>query len=254
MFDIGESYGVNWEQALAEGFAFFGDGTGSPTPDGGATNTGQQSTPQTGFNNLVQRQGGVDAAALLLYQENHGYREKLRLAEQQLNELRGKLPAEGTVVLDADKAKLWEAYQGLGAPDEVKKVKDEYAGLKREAHFRAVAEVHGFNPVVLAGLPGAAALTIEIGEETVNGKTAKVAYVVQQDGKKIALPDYAKQTWEPFLPALHAAAGTGQQAQSKGTPFIRQQTGAGAKSADKVQERLEARRKAAEQQKNPLMS
>ena len=251
MLDFGEAYGVNWERALAEGLAFFGDGTGSPTPDGGATNTGQQN-PQVGFQNLVQRQGGADAAALLLYQENHSYREKLRQAEQQLTELRGKLPGEGAVVLDADKAKSWEAYQALGAPDEVKKLKDEFTGLKREAHFRTVAEVHGFNPVVLAGLPGAAALTIELGEETANGKTVKVAYVVQADGKKIALPDYAKQTWEPFLPALQAGAAQQQLAQ-KGTPFVRQQTGGGGSTPNKVEEWREKQRKAQEGKKNPLM-
>src|SRR5690606_25903029 len=145
----------------------------------------------------------------------------------------------------------WQSYQALGAPAEVQRIRDEHAALRRDTHFRAVAEVHGFNPVVLAGLPGAADLTIEIGEETTNGKTAKVAYVVQQDGKKIALPDYAQQTWAPFLPALQQGS---QPAQAKGTPFIRQQTGGGAAPANKVQERLEARRKAAEQQKNPLMS
>lgn len=232
---------------------WFGDGTGDPNPNPPtpATTTQTTANPRQGYEGLVQRQGSVDAAAFLLYQENHTYREKLRETEQQLKDLRAKLPDEGTVILDADKAKAWEAYQGLGAPDEVKKIKDEYTGLKRQAHFRAVAEVHGFNPVVLAGLPGAADLTIELGEETANGKTVKVAYVVQQDGKKIALPDYAKQTWEPFLPALQQ--GAGQQAQGKGTPFIRQQAGAGTKPADKVQERLEARRKARADQKNPLM-
>ena len=250
MLEFGESYGVNWELALAEGFTFFGDGTGSPTPEGGATNTGQQPNPQVGFQNLVQRQGGADAAALLLYQENHSYREKLRLAEQQLSDLRGKLPGEGAVVLDADKAKTWEAYQALGAPDEVKKVKDEYAGLKQEAHFRAVAEVHGFNPVVLGKL--ATDLTIELGEETASGKTVKVAYVVQADGKKIALPDYAKQTWQPFLPALQAGAAQQQPAQ-KGTPFVRQQTGGGGSTPNKVEEWREKQRKAQEGKKNPLM-
>lgn len=249
-----EPYGMEWQAALdMMGVTWFGDGTGNPDPNAPApTPPAQTSNPRQGFEGLVQRQGGVDAAAFLLYQENHGYREKLRQAEQQLRDLQGKLPGEGTVILDADKAKAWEAYQALGAPDEVKKVRDEYTALRREAHFRTVAEAHGFNPVVLAGLPGAADLTIEIGEETANGKTAKVAYVVQKDGKKIALPDYAQQTWQPFLPALQQQ--TGQQTPAKGTPFIRQQTGGGAAPANRVQERLEARRKAAEQQKNPLMS
>jgi hypothetical protein len=250
MLNFGESYGVDWQTAMAMGLDFFGDGSGTPNPDPPQPPS-QQPNPQQGFERLVQRQGGADAAAFLLYQENHSYREKLRQAEQQLRDLQGKLPGEGAVVLDADKAKAWEAYQALGAPDEVKKVRDEYAGLKREAHFRTVAEVHGFNPVVLAGLPGAADLTIELGEETLNGKTAKVAYVVQQDGKKIALPDYAKQTWEPFLPALQQG---NQPTQTKGTPFVRQQTGSGAAPANKVEEWREKQRKAQEGKKNPLMS
>lgn len=246
------SYGMNWQQTFADlGIAWFGDGSGSPDPNP-PTPPAQTTNPRQGFEGLVQRQGSMDAAAFLLYQENHGYRERIRDAERQIRELQGQLPGEGAVVLDADKAKTWEAYQTLGAPDEVKKVRDEYTALKRDAHFRAVAEVHGFNPVVLAGLPGATDLTIEIGAETSNGKTTQVAYVVQQDGKKIALPDYAQQTWQPFLPALQQQ--TGQQTQAKGTPFIRQQTGNGTGPSNKVEEWRERQRKAQEGKKNPLMS
>ncbi len=252
MKGFGESYGVDWQMASDMGIAWYGDGSGTPTPDPQQPDPAQPN-PQQGFERLVQRQGGADAAAFLLYQENHSYREKLRQAEQQLRDLQGKLPGEGTVILDADKAKTWEAYLALGAPDEVKKVRDEYNGLKREAHFRTIAEAHGFNPVVLAGLPGAADLTIELGEETLNGNTNKVAYVVQADGKKIALPDYAKQTWGPFLPALQAAPAQ-QSGQGKGTPFVRQQTGnGGVAPANKVEEWREKQRKAQEGKKNPLM-
>lgn len=249
-----EPYDMEWQAALGMmGVTWFGDGTGNPDPNAPAPTPPTQTTnPRQGFEGLVQRQGSMDAAAFLLYQENHGYRERIRDAERQIRELQGQLPGEGAVVLTGDQAQAWQSYQTLGAPDEVKKVKDEYTALKRDAHFRAVAEVHGFNPVVLAGLPGAADLTIEIGEETSNGKTVQVAYVVQQDGKKMALPDYAQQTWQPFLPALQQQSG--QPVQAKGTPFIRQQTGSGAAPANKVEEWREKQRKAQEGKKNPLMS
>lgn len=250
MLPASVGYSVDWQTARDLGFAWYGDGAGTPTPDAQAAAT-TTPDPRTGFQNLVERQGGVDAAAFLLYQENHGYRDRLRQTEQQLRDLQGRLPGEGAVVLAPEQAQAWQSYQALGQPDEVQQRIADYSRLQREAHFRDVAEAHSFNPVVLAGLPGAADLTIEIGEETLNGKTSRVAYVVQADGKKIALPDYAAQTWGPFLPALQA--GGAAAATPSGTRFVHQQTGSGKAPSGKVEEWREKQRKAQEGKKNPLM-
>lgn len=236
---------IDWQTAIdTMGLAWFGDGSGNPSPDAPPP----QADPQAGFQRLVERQGSTDAAAFLLYQENYNYRERLRQAEQQLQDLQGRLPGEGSVVLSVEQAQTWQSYQALGQPDEVQQRISDYNRLQQEAHFRSVAEVCGFNPVVLAGLPGVSDLTIELGEETANGKAVRVAYVVQADGKKIALPDYAKQTWGAFLPALQA--GSQQQA---GPRFIHQQTGSGSPAQSAAEAWRDRQRKAQEGKRNPLM-
>jgi hypothetical protein len=173
----------------------------------------------------MQRQGGADPTAALLFQENHQYRERIRQLEQQL-------PGEGAVVLSGDQALAWQAYQGLGAPTDVQQrltaaeqAQNELAGLRRAEQIRGVAEAAGYRPTVLERL--AEGLEFEVREEQRDGQTARVPYVVtksEQGEQRTPLADYAQQHWADFLPALSAQQQQ-QPPQGGGVTYPRQQGG-----------------------------
>lgn len=150
---------------------------------------------------LLAKNGNDPNAALrVLLSENYGYRDQLR-------DLRGKLPAEGHVVLDPDKAKLFAAYQQYGTPDEIKQglyERDEHANTIA-AHARAkqigdVAKLHGMDPDVLTTLAGDLEFEIQDAKDK-TGKEIKVATVKDGD-KSVPLDEFAKAKWEKFLPSL----------------------------------------------------
>jgi hypothetical protein len=181
----------------------------------------------------MQRQGGADPTAALLFQENHQYRERIRQLEQQL-------PGEGAVVLSGDQAAAWQTYQGLGAPTDVQQrltaaeqAQNELAGLRRAEQIRGVAEAAGYKPGVLERL--AEGLTLELREDQRDGQTARVPYVVSgesQQQQATPLADYAQQHWADFLPALRAEQQQ-QPPQGGGVTYPRQQGGGGQPATSK---------------------
>lgn len=132
--------------------------------------------------------------------------DQLQAANAKLSEISGKVPGEGSLVLTAEQAKAWSKYSTLGKPDEVKAwieegntAKGEVAKFAREKVVRTVADVAGFDPDVLATLAGD--LEFEIADETVKGKTVKVAKVKDGD-QSTPLDKYAESKWAKFLPSL----------------------------------------------------
>jgi hypothetical protein len=176
---------------------------------------------------LIRREGGADATAQLLFQENREHRQRIRELEQ-------RVPGEGAVVLSGDQAAAWQTYQGLGAPTDVQQrltaaeqAQQELAGLRRAEQIRGVAEAAGYRPTVLERL--AEGLTLELREEQVEGQAARVPYVVtksEQGEQRTPLADYAQQHWADFLPALSAQQQQ-QPPQGGGVTYPRQQGGGG---------------------------
>jgi hypothetical protein len=192
-----------------------------PQPQGGGQDW------QQSLSNLIRREGGADATAQLLFQENREHRQRIRELEQQL-------PGEGAVVLTGDQAAAWQTYQGLGAPTDVQQrltaaeqAQNELAGLRRAEQIRGVAEVAGYRPTVLERL--AEGLEFEVREEQRDGQTARVPYVVSGEGQQqqaTPLADYAQTHWADFLPALSAQQQQ-QPPQGGGVTYPRQQGGGG---------------------------
>lgn len=178
---------------------FDGDGGGN----GGGGGEPPAADPTQGFQNLVKRQGGLDAAGMLLYQENYSLRDQLREAREQLKKIEGKLPKEGELVLGGDEKVLFERYKALGKPEDWETERKDAQTIKRNQLLSDAATAHGYIPSVLQRL--ADGLEIEIREIEKDGQKQKTAVVKAQDGEK-PLPDYAKAQWSEFLPALEKSA------------------------------------------------
>jgi hypothetical protein len=190
-----------------------------PQPQGGGQDW------QQALSNLIRREGGADATAQLLFQENREHRQRIRELEQ-------RVPGEGAVVLSGDQAQAWQTYQGLGAPTDVQQrltaaeqAQQELSGLRRAEQVRSVAEAAGYRPTVLERL--AEGLTLELREEQRDGQTARVPYVVtksEQGEQRTPLAEYAQTHWADFLPALSAQQRQ-QPPQGGGVAYPRQQGG-----------------------------
>lgn len=191
-------------------FARF-DADGSPQGGDGA-----DSSPSQSFQRLLERNGN-DAMQLAsrLFDDNYQARERARQLEAQVRDLQGKVPGEGSVILQGDDANAWATYRELGTPDEVRQGLDRQAELQgqlqqreRETLLRQVAEQAGYKPGVLAQLDRMAQaqgkeLAFEVREVEQDGAKTQVPFV--RDGEtESALTEYATQEWADFLPALTA--------------------------------------------------
>lgn len=209
---------------------------------GGTTDTPATPSPTSAeerlaqaFANLANRQGGTDAAGVLLLQENRGYREQIRTLEQQVRDLEGRVPGDDAVVLSGDDATRWQAYQELGAPDEIRQQREEYQTLQRRQLLGEAATAAGFKAPVLERL--ADGLTVELRDVQQDGQTVRRPFVVPEEGDAVALPDYARQNWADFLPALTAEPGG-----SQGRSFISQTpAGSGTKPANVAEQVIQKR-------------
>lgn len=226
------------------------------SPDGGGGG-GQGDPPSSGdlearlttaFNNLVTKQGGQDAAGVLLLRENKEYRDKIKELETQNRELQGKVPKEGTAVLDVEQAKSWQAYQALGKPEELATVKSGYTALQREQLIGKAAEAHQFKPGVLGKLVGSG-LGIDIRDVEKDGQKTAVAFIKDGD-KEIPLLDYVKTNFSDFLPSLQATA---TPPATPGVPFPKQGAGQPPPAGDPVSKYIEQRDKANAAKPNALM-
>lgn len=196
---------------------------GGNNPAGGNNPGGTQGDDRQNLQGLLQRHNN-DAMAVVatLLSENHSLRDERR-------SLRGQLPAQGAVVLTAEQATQWQAYQQLGGVETLQTaltergtLQTQVAGFQREKQLGEVAGVAGYKASVLGQLPGADKLEFSIGEVEKDGKKNKVVTVKDGD-KQTPIADYAQSHWADFLPALQAT--THQQQQPSGTGWPRQDAG-----------------------------
>lgn len=175
----------------------------TPTP------TPTPSDPGKGFEALMAKHNS-DAlrVAEKLYDDNHTLREKLR-------DTRGKVPADGSVVLSPDEAKAWSEYLKLGKAEDVKASLDqgkaatgELAKSKQAEFHQAVAETLGWKPSLTSDILAKHSLTPELKDENDRGKAVKVAYV-QHEGKSVKLADFVKERDPDYLAVLPTGSKVG---------------------------------------------
>jgi hypothetical protein len=186
-------------------------GTGTPTP------TPTDFDPQVAIREAVARHGDAERALGYFLRDNRKYRK-------DNGELKAKLPPEGAVVLAGDDARAWAEYTSLGKAGDLKaalaerdRFRDEAEGLRRAEVHKQAAEIHGYRASVLGDLVERKKLHVEVKDETVKGKPARVAYVRDEvDGKplEMKLTDYAEKHWSEYLPSLRVAPAR----PSPGTP------------------------------------
>lgn len=211
-----------------------GEGGGAPTgtPNGGDL----EQRLLDAFSSIANKQGGADAAGVLLLQENRGYREEINKLKADLAAVQGKVPGEGAVVLTGDQTAVWQAYQELGKPDELKTVKADYTRLQRDALYQQAAAAHGLKAAVLSQLPGIGDYQIEVREQDKDGKKVKVAIAKNGEGQERPLPDLLKEKWADFEPALIE-----KPAAPSGTPWPKQSVGSQGADTNPVKATLDKR-------------
>jgi hypothetical protein len=205
--------------------------TGGASPGGGAAGGGTAGAAPTGGGQ--QANNGTDVQALIT------------TYQQQIRDLERRIPGEGTVVLDATQATLWQRYQQIGT---VEAIEQERTGLRTEVTDLRVAKaasLAGLKESGIRKLGGDILGNISIRAVDQNGTQVEQAFVKVGD-EELSLADYAAKHWADFLPSLQV------QQQQTGTQFPRQTAGGTPAKTDVVSASLESFQKARDSQKNPL--
>lgn len=146
------------------------DGAGNGNPGGGTT-TGAGLpdqpailTPEAfgGLRSLVTREGGLPRTAEVLYNENRDFRERNRVLDAEVTNLRTRTGeqerqlAAGTSGKPEDLADL-TAYRALGKPDELKTKLSAHddlvrfkSGIENGGKLKAAAKAEGYDPEKVA--------------------------------------------------------------------------------------------------------
>lgn len=170
-----------------------GEGTGASTPP----------DPAEGFKRLLAKhENDAIRVAEKLYGENYELR-------RDNSALKGRVPAEGDVILKGDDLKRWQKYQELGDPADVRKSLDmgkeavaDRDRFRRAEGYEKAAQVAGLKPAVFRRLAEAEGLVIEIGEVKQDGKAVPTAFVKGEGDSTTPLGDYVDTNWSEFKPAL----------------------------------------------------
>jgi hypothetical protein len=166
-----------------------------------AKEPGSTPDPTEGYQKLLAKHNNdAMAVAAMLYQDNYQAREKARQLQSELDATKLKIPAEGTAVIPADQAEMLKAYLAIGKPDELGQLQGQLVAMRKAQIVAQAAAAHGYKSKVLGDL--AAKATIEMREIDKDGKKAPAAFVLEDGGKATLLPDYAKDNWADYLPAL----------------------------------------------------
>lgn len=193
------------------------DAEGGGNGGGGSSSGSGGSDPDAAFQRLLDRNNsdGIGLARQL-FSENYGYRQENRKLKEELDDLTGKVPDEGALVLSEEEAQAWKAYQELGDVAEVKQgleqrtqLQEQLDEAQRTETLRTVAQAAGYKANVLGQLERMARasgkeLAFELREQTVDGQQVQIPIV--KDGEtEQPLPEYAEAQWADFLPALAVA-------------------------------------------------
>lgn len=171
--------------------------------------------PAEAFQKLLEKNNndGVKLASQL-FDENFHLRTKNR-------ELGEKQPKEGGVILTADEAKKWTAYEALGVePKELKKVVERLPALEKEN--KELAGMETLREVADLGLEGSklklsvlkdqmqkfpdAVISFKT-EKDKDGKDVRNAYIkTTTDGTESPFTTFAAENLTDYLPALKVQA------------------------------------------------
>jgi hypothetical protein len=171
---------------------------------------------------LLEKHGNKpDEAMRQLLDDNFSLRQKRRADrekhEAEIAELKKKLPAEGSVILTGDDAKLWG--QLAAAEGGVASFKDtaeraataekRLAEIETNIRIKDLAGKGKLNPTVLADCMSRSKLTPDDIEVKDTGTARVPAWKLAvkatgEDGKAVVVPleRYAEQNWADYLPAL----------------------------------------------------
>lgn len=165
--------------------------------------------------------------AAKIYGQNLLLQEENKNIKNGLSEIKAKVPAEGSVVLAGDDAKAWEAFKGLGRPDEVKTQLEaaktataELAKVERSRLAARAAKTVGYDPDVLEDLlpkfgDGA---VLEVKSEQKEGKAADVAYVKDASGST-ELSKFVEEKLPKYLPSLKTSGQSSGSGEKGGTKW-----------------------------------
>lgn len=148
--------------------------------------------------------------------DNKAERDKVKALQAELDEVKAKLPPEGSTVLDADATKALEAYKALGTPTDLtvklgdydRAINEAAAVKRRELIDQAARDPEDdtryvYKPTVLEKLLGDTPLT-----------KGDKGWTVKAGDTEKALEAWLKEDQADFLPAL--------QATPSGTPAHKQ--------------------------------
>lgn len=225
-----------------------GDGGG----EGGDGDRESGSRREQGFQRRLEKHNNdATAFAFELWDDNHNYRRKNAEKDAKIAELEGKLPKDGQVILTAEQAQQWAAYQALGTPEVVKGAVEERGQLQgkldslaREKVIRDAATHAGFDFDVLSERDtyetniGGKKLSYEVREVESNGTKVKTAFIKDGEVEK-PLTEYAQEHWAKHLPSLVVKQESGSS-QSQGTFYPSQHQGSGGNRPTTAKQQTEA--------------
>jgi hypothetical protein len=206
---------------------------------------------------LARHGGNAEAAVTELLTDNQRYRDRLRTIENaetpykpdarvqelerenerlegELDRVAALVPAQGSVVLTAADAQLFNEYKALGKVEDLKKtstelpaLRDRIAAQERVTEATKAAELLGWNAAATVGLVGDKGLVVLfVDGKDAAGKDAKIPHVRPANDEKAAtkpLADWQKEN-AAYMTAALTAKGT-TTSQNNGTPFTPQASG-----------------------------
>lgn len=167
-------------------------------------------------------------------------------------ELRRKSAPDGGLILDAEQAKRWQAWEGLGKPEDIAP-KLEQAGkdrarieqIEKRERITTVAAAAGWDADALSDLDSlAGGLEWTVSEVTGQDGNSVKSVSVKVDGKDVDAAEFAKQRWSKFLPILQL--GNDQESNTPEPIVIRVPTGGAGGGKNRTYSQADAEKRLAE--------
>lgn len=227
---------------------------------------------------FIARFASAEEAVRRLMVDNYRQREKLRTgspsdngdSSRELEDLQtendallSKIPKDGQVVVSKEDAEALTKYKALGTPEEVKTKVDKSGELEtkltdkdREEVVRTAAKAAGFSETVLLDQVRSRGLTVEMRDQTADGKTVKVAFVKTsaKDAAFEPLTTMVERDLKDYLLALKASGPASTTPVQTGVPFPVQSSSGSAAQGDAADQFLARRNERAAARPNPLAS
>lgn len=170
----------------------------------------------------LKRHAGPQRALATVLAENYSYRERHRTDQTALEDLKKKVPQDGSVSLPKGEAQVYEEYKALGDLETLKKMAKAYPTLvqfQKDVEDKTLAaqaaDTVGWDGDVLADLAKTKGFRVEVKKEKVkktgdDGKEVTVeepvAYAFQGDSKTaVPLDKFGEEVLAKYLPSLRKA-------------------------------------------------